>query len=237
MIRKAVSRYLSLFMARAYIALYRRSVTIKPLSAAHVEEVTRILSEQFCQREPLCRNLGMSEEALLPFFREQVNRAAALDLGLVALNTDGKVVGAVTNEDHADPYVPTPQFLTPEFNAIGALLDELKLPTDCAPQSSGQVFYCALAAVEPRQVTAPVLSLLIAGICLHMEAKGYSRGYAKITNPRVIANMQKIERIMRQKIFTLASEKSDTDFAPGQFAPLNSFRIALVHWKILFWSF
>lgn len=234
-LKTLLGRYIPLGVAWVYLASYRRRVSIRPLSSEHIEDAALLLTEQFCLREPLCKSLGMSVEKLLPFFREQVIRAAARDLGLVALSPAGDLVGALTMEDHLDPYVPSPHLVTPEFRAIGALLEELKLPDDVAPHKVGEVFNCALAAVKPGFDHIPIMSLLMPATFLHTDPKGYLRGYAKITNPRIIRRMRQTERRFHLGVFSIADEKNDADYPSACFAPLTQFRVALVHWKQSLW--
>lgn len=231
---KKITAAMSLALAHAYLAFYRRFVRIKPLSMDHLDQVSRLLTEQFCLREPLCRSLKLDVDRLLPFFRDQVTRAAKKKLGLVAVGPSGDVLGAVILEDHAEPYVPGEDFLTPEFIAIGALLDEVSLPPDLKETMGGQMVYCALAAVKPGRHKAPILGLMTVAVSTLMVPRGYSKGYAKVTNPRIIANFRKLERLLGRTVFTVTLEKSDKDFPPGRFAPLVDFYVAVVHWNLAF---
>jgi hypothetical protein len=232
--RLSASTIMSRALAHAYLLLYRRRVAVRPLQGEHADAATRLLTEQFCRREPLCRHLAMPVDELLPFFREQVDKAARDDLGLVAVDKSGAVIGIVTMEDHCAPYVPTPALLTPALHVIGGLLEQLNLPAAFEPKGPGEVFHCAIAAVRPGRQIAPVLTVLIAGIWRHMIRKGYQRGYAKVTNPRVLDNMRKAERIARRGIFVFTTERTEADFAPDRFAPLTKFRVALVTWRLNF---
>lgn len=233
-----IAKILSLALTRGYLAFYRRFATIKPLTSEHQYQVALLLTEQFCLREPLCRNLKLDVAQLLPFFRHQVSRACELDLGLVALDSAGQVLGAVILEDHADPYVPGEDFLTPEFRAIGALLDQVSLPESLQEMPKGRLVYCALAAVKPGRHRAPILSMLTMAVSARMIPRGYSKGYAKVTNPRIIANFRKIERLLGGNLFFLSEEKSAKDFPPGAFSPLTDFYVAVVYWNLAFlgWS-
>jgi hypothetical protein len=231
---KKITAALSLALAHVYLAFYRRIARVKPLSLDHVDQASRLLTEQFCLREPLCRSLKLDVERLLPFFRDQVTRAARNQLGLVAVGPSGDVLGAVILEDHAEPYVPGEEFLTPEFVAIGSLLDEVSLPPDLKGMHGGEMVYCALAAVKPGRHKAPILGLMTVAVTTLMVPRGYTKGYAKVTNPRIIDNFRKLEHLLGQKIFTVTLEKSDKDFSPGRFAPLMNFYVAVVHWNLAF---
>lgn len=227
-----VSRYLTRKKMQRYLMAHRHKIAIQKISPQDIEPVTQLLTEQFCFREPLCRNLNMEVAQLLPFFREQVTKAAAHDLGFVALDPQGDVVGAATFEDHLDPYVPSERFMSPEFVAIGELMDQIHLPQDLTREVSGPLLYCALAAVKPGQGNGLALSLMLAASAALMYACGYRAAYAKVTNSRVLATMRHLESQMGRRIFSVIETKTDADFAPGRFSPLTRFEVSLVTWQL-----
>jgi len=163
-----------------------------------------------------------------------VTRAAARQLRRVALGPAAQVLAAVILEDHGDPYVPDEDLLTPEFRAIGALLDEVSLPSDLTQGPRGELLYCALVAVKPGRQLAPILNLLTVALSLFMVPRGYTKGYAKVTNPRIIYNFRKLEKRLGKSLFTVSGEKTEKDFSQGAFAPLTDFYVAVVHWNLAF---
>ena len=227
-----VSRYLTRKKQQRYVMAHHNKIAIQKISSQHIESVTMILTEQFYLREPLCRNLNMEVSKLLPFFREQVTRAAEHGLGFVALDPQGDVLGAATFEDHRYPYVPSERLMTPEFAAIGELMDQLKLPQDLTCEASGTVLYCALAAVKPGHGNGLALSLMLAASSPLMYACGYRAAYAKVTNSRVLTTMRQLESQIGRSIFSVKETKTDADFVPGRFLPLTRFQMSLVTWQL-----
>jgi hypothetical protein len=114
------------------------------------------------------------------------------------------------------------------------LLDEVGLPPDLKRVPRGRMVYCALAAVKPGRHEAPILGMMTTAVTTFMVPRGYTKGYAKVTNPRIIANFRKIERLLGRKLFIVTQEKSEKDFSPGRFAPLNDFNVAVVYWNLAF---
>lgn len=245
-LKDSLNQMTSQIIARGILAYYRSKARVRFLTEEHLEDAVMLLTDQFCLREPLSQNLQLSPERLRPFFREQVIRAAQRGLALVVLDPHGEVLGAVIMEDHGDPYVPSPQFLLPEFVAIGRLLDAVKFAQESKPPAQGTVLYCALVAVRsgarprPRAgakaQSVPVLTLITAAVSALMLPKGYQKGYAKITNPRVIATFLKLERRLGRRIFWVSTPVTEKNFEPGRFAPLSQFSVTVVCWNLAFWS-
>lgn len=230
MLRKVFSRWLSPYVLPTLFVFFRRKLHLRPLRAEDLEIAAQLLTEEFCRREPLCRHLRIATAELLPFFREQVAWSAKHDLGIVALNATGTLVGVMIADDHCAQYQPNQALVTPTLNAIGSLLDNLALPPQHQTEAPGEVCYFGLAAVRQGQHEAPVLALLLAGLTRHAFKKGYRRAYAKVTNPAILARMRKHDRFVRQSVFEVSKKVTDEDFPPNTFAPLQKFRVALVSW-------
>lgn len=228
--RKILGDWLGRIVLQALMLRYWFKLRIRPIKAEEIDDAARLVTEEFCRREPLCRHLRIPVDQLLPFFRDQVAWAAAQDQVLVAVDRQGHVIGALTIEDYCRQYQPNPALLTPALEAIGKLLDTLVLPKAYQPAGPGEVYYCGLVAVRARHFIGPAVLLFGIGAALHMGKKGYQRAYAKVTNTAVIYSFFKINRILRRKVFELADQKTQKDFAPDTFAPLRNFHVSLLTW-------
>lgn len=229
-IRQGISAWAGRTVLQALMLRYRWQLQIRPIKPDEIDTAARLVTEEFCQREPLCRHLHVSVEELLPFFRDQVEWLAAQDQVLVAIDRKGDVLGVLTIEDYCRPYQPNPALLTDALAAIGKLLDQLALPASYQPKGPGEVYYCGLLAVRSRSFAGPATALFGVGAALHMGRKGYRRAYAKISNTAVIYSFFKMNRILRRNIFEVVDQKTQKDFAPGTFAPLQKFRVSLLTW-------
>lgn len=230
MLAPTLQRRLAACISDLYLRLYSRRVEVRPLRACELDEAARLLSQQFCEREPLCRHLGMAVADLLPFFRDQVVWALRRDLTMAVFAKDGTMLAAATIDDHCDQYRPDPTLLTDALAAIGRLLDELPLPSRYQPKGPGEVFYCQLAATRPGRNIAPLFALLTVGIAKHLGGKGYLRAYAKVTNPLVLERMRRLESTFHRRIYEVVAERSERDFPAKCFAPLRKFRVTMVTW-------
>ena len=219
--------------ARLYLRAYRGRYRIAVLEPRHAEAAARLLAEEFCRREPLCRHLNLHPEELLPFFRLQVDHVAHHGLSCVALGNGGEVVGAITVEDESAPFIPAPECVTPALAAVDEVLQSLALPVALAAKAKGEVFYCGLAAVTSQHRHSPVLPLMMSGVYLHLFRLGYQRGYAKVTNPAITGRMRRFNRLSRFRAFTVVEEKSDQDLPGLAKGPLKRFRVALLAFPVV----
>ncbi len=189
-----------------------RHLKTAPLQAAHVDAAAALLSREFCRREPLCRLLGTKVADILPFFIEQVKHVANQGLGIVALDRDGVVRGVVTIEDEYNRFVPTGMQLDPGLEAIGAYLDEIPLPAAFVKSSGGKIFHCALAAVSSGRAYREALPLMILAVYKHLIKRGYTHGYAKISNPAIVSRFRRLEKLAKTNVFTCAARVEPAGF-------------------------
>ncbi len=221
----------------ATLRAMHRSVRIEVLRAEHVDAAARLLSYGFVHFEPLCQKLGILEQDIRPFFLSQTAHVAEQGLGIVALDRQGKVIGAVTIEDHLARFKPDPAQVTKELAAIGNLLDSLDLPSELAPSRKGEVYHCGLASVARGTGHAPILVMMFLGIFRHLRASGYKRGYAKVSNPRIAATFRKLERLTGiHGVFSARAKVEASTFCHDGDVPFSGreFPIVLYSWPMTF---
>lgn len=192
---RSVARLLQVFFRWTYPAL-----RIEPLGPAHVEAASTLLSQEFCEREPLCRELTMSFDEIQPFFQGLVVEVAAAGLGAVALHRTQGLVGVLTIEDHFDLCEPKGA-LSEGLDLIGSYLEQLQLPTAWLPQQRGEIYHCGLAAVAREQKNAPIFLMLMLEQYAYLKKRGYRGGYAKVTNAAIVKRFRHLEKLLRGKHF------------------------------------
>ncbi len=212
---------------------FRLRMKTRPLQSGDRDAAAKLLADQFAYREPLTRQLGLSSSELLPLISAHIDHCAAGNLGVVALRRDGVMLGVITAEDDYRPFVPPEQLLTPRLRMVGEVLGRVNLPPAWSPDSEGELFYCDLAATDPKIADKHVLAALTLGIFDHMTARGFKRGYAKVTNPRMIERLRGFERLLGCPIFTVICSYRDPvgnvvtavgwslDFLAGFFRHIN----------------
>lgn len=181
---------------KAFFRLRHPSFRIEQLGPPHVEAAASLLSQEFCEREPLCRQLGMNLGEIQPFFRGLVEKVAESGLGAVTLDRQNQLLGVVTIEDHFDLYEPNGE-LSEGLATIGSYLDQLKLPSEWVPRQRGEIYHCGLAAVARKVKNSPVLLMMILHQYPYLKARGYRGGYAKVTNRAIVKRFRKLEKLLR----------------------------------------
>ncbi|MBM4252690.1 MAG: hypothetical protein FJ146_12015 [Deltaproteobacteria bacterium] len=217
-------------MTRIFLAIlrafFRLRMTVRPIAPGDTEAVARLLAEQFAYREPLTRQLGLSSQELLPLISAHIDYCAQGKLGVVAHSHGGTLLGVITAEDDFRPFVPPEDLLTPRLRMVGDVLGRVSLPNAWIPQSERELFYCDLAATDPQYADKHVLAALTLGIFDHLSAMGFKRGYAKVTNERMMARLRGFERLLWRPIFTeLCRQRS----AAGS-------EVIAVGWSLDFWQ-
>ncbi len=209
------------------------SMRISQMRACHLEDAARLLTAEFCRREPLSKTLGLKESDLYHFFYAQAQFSAERGYGLVVERKDGRVIAAITIEDHLDPMPIDPSQLAPGVALIGEILDAVKIPVEWEPETRGEVFYCGIGAVNHEFRNQKIMSFLIAGTYLQMARKGFRMGYAKISNKALVKNLLQLQKTLHLKIFTVGAEKTG-DQIP-QLAPydLKNFKLTLMGWPVM----
>lgn len=147
-------------------------LTVQVLGPAHREQATQLLASQFCEREPLCRILGLTVEDVLPVFRGQIDHVISQGLSMVTVNRSGDVQAALTIEDQFAPFVPDPGSINPKLQIINSLLDSLVFPASLQPTGACEVYYCGLAAVTQGQRRSGVLLILMILESYFLEGQG-----------------------------------------------------------------
>lgn len=224
----------ALQIARSFFRIMSLPLTIKTLGPAHLEEATQLLASQFCEREPLCRILGLTIDDVEPIFRAQIDHVITQGLSLVAVNRSGNVQAVLTVEDQFAPFIRDPSSISPKLQIINGLLDSLVFPAAMQPTRACEVYYTGLAAVAPGQRRKGLLLITMILECYsRLKGKGYRCGFAKVTNARIGAQMKRIERIFRREIFTRSAEIFPSEFkVQGQF-PFAAFRGSI---NLIIWS-
>lgn len=97
--------------------------TYEVLTEKHIEQVTQIFTQAFCDDEPMTHFLDMQYATYTEFARAVTKEAANAGFSIVALDGD-KVVACGLSEDLAD-IKPIPIDFDPNFKYIIALLDDL----------------------------------------------------------------------------------------------------------------
>lgn len=221
---------------RQAIGLRFPGYAVHALGVRYVEEAVQLLTRQFCEREPLSKYLGIQFEDVIDFFRLQVEHVAKDELGLVVLNAFGQVVGALTVEDHLNPFQPDEKLLTPELKVIFEVLEALKVSRDLGFNFSAddmKIYYCGIAAVK-RGEKAPVLAMMILGLYPYLMEHGYTHGYAKVTHPKIVKQFKLFEQIIGVSAFHhLSSFNPATLRIEGDF-PLKDFKgeVAAYAWPM-----
>ena len=216
-------------MVRIFLAIlrsfFRARMTVRPIEPADRDEVAKLLSEQFAYWEPLTRKLRLSSSELLPLISAHIDYCAAGKLGVVARGHDGALLGVITAEDDYRPFVPPEALLTPRLRMVGDILGRVDVPSAWTPKGEGDLFYCDLAAIDPVLADKHVLAALALGILDHLSAIGFKRGYAKVTNPRMVDRMRGFERLLRRPIFTELCRYRD---------PMGN-QVVAIGWSLDFW--
>ncbi len=218
-----------------FFRLTNRSVTLAVLASPHREQTIQLLIHQFCAREPLCRILGLQIHEIENVFSTQVDYFITQGLSTVAVDRKGDVCGVLTVEDHCSRFAPAPGRMDVTLQIINDLLDSLVLPASLEPTQMGELYYCGLAAVAPgHRLSGVILLMMIFKNYSHLKAKGFRRGYAKVTNARIGIQLEKLNRIFRRNIFTPISEISPANFMVQNKFPLATFRgtISLITWLL-----
>ena len=199
--------------ARCFFRMASLPLTVQVLRPVHREQATQLLVSQFCEREPLCRILGLIIDDVEPVFRRQVDHVISQGLSLVTVDRSGDVQAVLIIEDQFAPFIPDLSGINPKLQIINSLLDSLVLPASMQPTRAREVYYCGLAAVAPDQSRSGILLILMILECYaQLKAKGYHRGFARVTNARIGRQMKKIERIFRRRIFTWSAEIFPAEF-------------------------
>ncbi len=186
-------------------------MTIRPIEGQDIEPAARLLALQFATREPLTRHLKLRTEDLMPLFREHLAFCAREGTGVVAISRSGAMLGVITAEDDFAPFVPSPEVLTPETAQVGRILDAVQVPKTWQSQRARDLFYCDLAAVDPQLADKHVLAALTLGIFDHLSRLGFQRGYAKVTNARMVARLRGFERLLSRSIFKELADHATED--------------------------
>lgn len=221
----------------ALFSVVNRPLTVEVFGERHREQAARLLSEQFCKREPLCRLLGIQRANIDALFREQVDFVAAQGLGIVAVDAQGNVRGVITAEDDATPFVPSSTIVGADVEIIHTLLDSLRLPAAMQATAPGQAYRCGLAAVDSQQRRqGAILLMMVVALFRHLQAKGFHRGYAKVTNAGVAKKLHFFERIFRRRFFTPVAEVRPAEFQYHGRYPFHAFRgvASLYTWPMAF---
>jgi hypothetical protein len=209
------------------------SMRIAQMRACHLDDAARLLTTEFCRREPLSKALGLKESDLYDFFYAQAKFSAERGYGLVVERKDGRVIAAITIEDHLDPMPIDPSQLAPGVVLIGEILDAVKIPVHWEPETRGEVFYCGIGAVDHEFRNQKIMTYLVAGTYLQMARKGFRMGYAKISNKALVKNLLQIQAKLHLKIFTVGDEKTWQQLP--QLAPYNlkTFKLTLMGWPVM----
>lgn len=178
-------------LAQAYIWRYSWQFTVLKLQEQDADSTAHLLADEFCQREPLCRSLGITLATLQPFFRDQVDYCLRLGLGVIVKDRSGRILAAMTIEDHARPYEPNTKLLTPELAQIGQQLEGVAVPPAFDSREPGQVAYFGLAAIDRRRTHPALLNLLQCAAHLQTRRHGFRLAYAKVSNPGLLRRIRK----------------------------------------------
>lgn len=216
-----------------WLRMSNRHLQTMVLSERHVAPAAALLSAEFCRREPLCKVVGLTAGQILPFFQQLLAFVAAEGLGIVACDEDGAVRGVVTVEDHWRQFAPDPALRLPDgLNVIGTYLEQIKLPADFQPAPSRRLYYCGLAAVDSGPKTSQVLPLMILVIYFHLKGRGYTHGYAKVTNRAITRRFRRLERYAFTEVFVARDAGAPAAFSYQGRLPFAGYdgRTFLVSW-------
>ena len=221
-------------LIETYLKWTNPSIKTTVLDAGHVEAAARLLSVEFCQREPLCQLLGTKLADVEAYFDALVQHVARQGLGVVALDAQGVVRGVLSVQDHADPFVPPAETLTQGLLDIGRFLDEIPLPQDLPTQVPGRLYECHLAATDRKFRNPKILPLMILALYRYATARGFTHGYAKVTNKAISLSLLRIEKLARFKIFRLVSNVQPADFESDGRRPFADYKgvTSLFTWNL-----
>ena len=221
-------------LIETYLKWTNPAIKTAVLDAGHVDAAARLLSVEFCQREPLCKLLGMPLAEVEAYFVALVRHVARQGLGVVALDADGVVRGVLSVQDHLDPFVPPAETLTQGLLDIGRFLDDIPLPKDVLIPGPGRLYECHLAATDRNFRNPKILPLMILALYRYSTALGYTHGYAKVTNKAISMALLRIEKLARFKIFRLVSSVQPADFESDGRRPFADYRgvTSLFTWRL-----
>ncbi len=191
-------RKISSYVCEGLLTLARPFYRVGLISARDIDRATTLLATEFCDREPLSKILKISPEELTPFFRLQVEHAIKTGLVVTAKNLRGGIIGAAVIEDPRSPFSPGEFAISSKFEAIGALLEKIPDPEASAGQRYG---YASLAAVRRGSNGKIILSLMVLGVALELQKRGFTHAYAKVTNRGILSIMRKMEKFIPARDF------------------------------------
>jgi hypothetical protein len=229
---RKISALIASYLLKGYMRILKPEFRLVQMRSYHVDDAARLLSTQFCEHEPLCHALGIKYDEIYYFFRQQVLFSASKGLGVVVEHINGKVVAAMTIEDHMDQMPVDPEKLAPNIALIGQILDRVKLPAVLEPETCGEVYYCGIGAVDIAFRSQNLLRIMIIGSYVKMVEKGYKVGYAKISSPAVLKTIARIEKDLPFRFFHLEEAKKASEFPELAPYDLKNFKLSLMQWHV-----
>jgi hypothetical protein len=130
------------------ITTTEQTITLEVLKPEHVAGATRCIANTFAKGEPMSTALGITPEEFNYFARLFIEKAAADQMSVVALNDTGEVIGATICEDYTtEPPVGVEQ-ISEKFNPIFQLLESLgeryTHVHEVGPGSHYHIFMCGV---------------------------------------------------------------------------------------------
>lgn len=95
----------------------------KTLAQEHFDQAVKVITQSFCENEPMTRYLGITQQEFTPFAELMVEKAIKDGLSIVALEDD-KVSACTVVEDIANPLDISIE-IDPRFKIIFSLLEHL----------------------------------------------------------------------------------------------------------------
>ena len=199
------------------------------------KQASEILAQEFFSREPLCLALKVPLEDITPFFREMTAVITSQKLGFVIRDTNRRVVACMVAEDHKTPFQPDTHTPSQKLRWIHAILDREHPDRAFDILSAGVVFHAGLVAIRHDLGKNKVLPWLLMEVGKNLYNRGYRAGYAKISNPKIIKTLAKLERPLRYPFFKLRGKtwpKNETIDGKKPFLHY-SFPICIYSWRLL----
>lgn len=220
------------YLLKGHMRVTKPDYRLVQMRSYHVDEAARLMSKQFCEHEPLCHALGIKFEDIYEFFRQQVSFSASKGFGVVVEYGNGKVVAAMTIEDHKDQMPVDPEKLAPNVALVGQILERVKLPAVLEPETCGEVYYVGLGAVDIAHRAQNLLRVMIIGSYVKMVEKGFKVGYAKISSPAVLKTITRIEKDLPFRFFHLEEAKKAAEIPELSPYDLKNFKLTLMRWHV-----
>ena len=157
-------------------------VVIEVLESRHIDGATACIAATFAKGEPMSQLLGISLDEFTHFARLFIEKTAREGLSVVAVNSQGEVIGVTVAEDYASEPPAAIDTVSAKFEPIFALLEALgdryMDHHEVAPGTHYHIFMCGVYQEYANRRLAQKLNLFAENIA---REKGYQATVCEAT--------------------------------------------------------